>query len=155
MQEAFIPFYLEGRAVKSLGKYQRMLPDADEIAEQITSEDLLSVRAAVEAACKEGLKPLETDRKKKRAWLDDHKQELDMLRGEKPGKMPMGVTNADDLAWHYYLNGIADELAYVVEADVLEELDEDDDSEDGDDIDDADDGEDDDDADESEKSKDA
>lgn len=122
MNEDLISFYLAGRAVKSLGRLKKSIADPDEIAEKIIAGT--AVRAAISDACAEAAKPTLTDRKRKTAWLTENKDDLPTA--------PSSSSNDD--AWAAYCQGMADELAYAIEPDVLDALEGDgEDDEDGDD----------------------
>lgn len=125
--DLMIPFYLAGRAIKSLGRIRKYVDDPDEIADKITEGT--PVRIAIGAACDEAAKQYGADKKRKAAWLEEHKEELEDVATLIGGK---------DDAYKAYLQGCADELAYSLEPDVLDSLEGDYDEE-GDDDDEADD----------------
>lgn len=116
-----IPFYLQGRSVKSLARLRKFVADPDEIVEAI--EKGKPVRAAITDACAEAAKQLIADRKRKAAWLEEHNAEL----------VDVTAIGGKDEAWKAYCYGMADELAYVYEVDVLDCLDDGDDDEDDED----------------------
>lgn len=124
MKEDLIDFYLAGRAVKSLSRLRKYLADPDEIAEKILAGT--PVRAAISEACEAAAKQVEADRKRKAAWLADLAENSDSpLNGN------------GEAAWKAYCQGMADELAYAIDADVLDALegegdDDDDDDDEGD-----------------------
>lgn len=114
LNEETIPFYLQGRSVKSLSRLRKFVADPDEIVEAI--EGGKPVRAAVTDACAEAAKQLIGDRKRKAAWLDENTTEL----------VDVTAIGGKDDAWKAFCFGMADELAYVYEIDVLDCLEGDD-----------------------------
>lgn len=106
MKEQLISFYLQGRGVDSLARLRKFVDDPDEIAEKIRAG--ADVRAAVSAACEAASSQIAADRKRRDKWMEENRDEL--------------VTADKTEAWKAYCQGMADELAYSMEPDVLDAL---------------------------------
>ena len=120
MTEDLISFYLQGRAVKSISRIRKFAADPDEIAVKITAG--AGVRPAIGAACDEAASQLRANRKARQTWAADSKDDL----------VGLGA-GGEDLAWGAYCQGMSDELAYVIESEVLDALEGDEEEGEGDD----------------------
>jgi len=112
--EEYLPFYCLGRQERKLLKHDISESDVAEVIAKGTP-----LRRALEEACERAAVPFQSGRSK-RKWLDEN---ADDLQGIDP-----------DAAYAAYLQGRVDELAYVLEPDVVSELsgdDEDDDEVEG------------------------
>lgn len=109
MKPEMIPFYLSGRSVTRLSKIRALVADPEEIAEVVES-GRLDFRAAITDACDEAAKQYAANRKRREKWFEESKLELEESKVDKTA------------AWEAYCKGVGDELAYVLEPDVLNEL---------------------------------
>lgn len=106
MQKDLIPFYLEGRNAK-LVRIKRITAEPEEIAQMVF--DGGSLRESIQTTVDKGYQVLLSDRKYRKTW-------------ERDSSLDEGVDA--DAAYAHYLRGVADELAYALETEVLECLDE-------------------------------
>lgn len=110
--DEYLPFYCQGRAERRLLKHDISESDLVEVISKGTP-----LRRAIEEACERVATPFQTG-KSKRLWLLEN---ADDVAGLDP-----------DLAYKAFLQGRIDELAYVLEPDVVGALGEDEDGEDED-----------------------
>lgn len=138
MKEELLPFYLQGRAIKSLGILRKHVDSPEEIATTIGKG--ADVRQAIATACAAAASQLRGDRRRREKWLAENKEDL------------VGAPSSDE-AWKAFCDGAADELAYAMEPDVLDVLEAEHAEEGGDDEEDDSDDENDDDEDDSGRSR--
>jgi hypothetical protein len=129
IRDKYWDFYVDGREARAL-KHDI---DVDDVANKLRDGDV-ALRDAVLAACVAVAQPLGTS-KAKRKWIDEHQDEIAEAGGS--------AEQAHD-AW---VRGRVDELAYMLEPEVINAVagggDEDPSGDDDDDSDDPDDGDDD------------
>lgn len=119
MRTEFLTFYLDGRGVKSLGRLRKLVPDAEEICDRVVAGE--AIRTAIERRVAEGMKLLAGDRKYKTAWLKDNDEAIDESL---EGNSARGLEGSKDEAFEAFMGGMADELSYSLEAEVVELLEE-------------------------------
>lgn len=101
-------FYLTGRDDMAEGRIKNAEVDIGDLVDQVVHpDDLAKVckKAATDALSSQNASTV------KREWIDEQKDAIEAT----------GVANADT-AWSFYLKGQIDELAAVLEPEVVEEL---------------------------------
>lgn len=129
MKECLVPFYLEGRGIERINRLRDGI-DFDDVIEKILEGALLP-REALQSAAVSAVMPLSSDNRKRLAWVAEHKEEIGHLISELGGSITPQLAAAE--AWQAYIAGVTDELAFVSEPDLLDDLEGDDDDGDVDD----------------------
>lgn len=111
LEERFLPFYLDGRDAK-LARISKLCPDAAEIAKEILQGK--SLRTVIGDHAAQAGDTLARNLPFKRKWLHDNDEALEDLVSEHPANK--------DGAFAAFIAGMADELAYVLEDEVVGEL---------------------------------
>lgn len=114
IQRKYAAFYIEGRESSKL----RCDVDEEDLAARVL-DGKISVHDACVAAAENAAKPLEVDRRK-RTWLADNEDAIkDANDCASDGKME---PKWGDEAYSHYLHGKIDELAMMLESDVVEAM---------------------------------
>lgn len=108
LTEKLLPFYFDGREAK-LVRIRKLCMDADEIADVIRNAPILAPRDHIGAVAKKAGTTLTGDRKYRQKWIADNNDALHEVSG---------VISGED-AFSAFVDGLADELAYVLEDEVL------------------------------------
>ena len=108
-----IPFYLQGRDARSLNKIQRFVDHPGDLADQVAERGFAELRTIIGTACRQAAGQLSGDRRLRDKWMTENEAELK--------ESGLSAILHDD-AWKAYCCGMADELAYTLETDVLAEL---------------------------------
>lgn len=110
MKADLLTFYLDGRGVKQLSRLRKLAPDAEEITQSILAgKDL---REEIQRCCYEAKRLLAGDRKYKAKWLKDNDHAVAELEAD------------ENDAFDAFMHGMADELCYSLEHEVLGVLEE-------------------------------
>jgi hypothetical protein len=113
IQEEYWTFYLDGRVYRTL----KNDIDPGDLAARLMVPNGKSLRDTVMAASRAVAAPLESGKTKQR-WIAEHDADIKAAGGDA------------DAAFKAWLEGRVDELAYVLEPDVLAAMGEDDDDDD-------------------------